>query len=126
MRRGARDRGQAAVELALVLPLILTLVLALFQIAVLARDQVLVIHAAREAAREGAVNSSVGAIESAAAAASSALHPERLSVSSSGRGGPGSRIHVIIRYRSPIVVPLVGTILSGIVLQAETTMRVER
>ena len=55
-KRGAR--GQATVELALVLPLILTMVLLALQIGLLARDQVLVVHAAREGARAAATDPS--------------------------------------------------------------------
>jgi Flp pilus assembly protein TadG len=41
------EDGQATVELALVLPLVAVLLLALVQAAVVARDQILVAHAAR-------------------------------------------------------------------------------
>jgi Flp pilus assembly protein TadG len=43
------------VEFALVLPLLLVLLLAIVQVGLLVRDQVLLVHAAREAARELAV-----------------------------------------------------------------------
>ena len=46
-----RDRGQAAVETALVLPLIMAVALAFVQVGLLVRDHILVVHAAREAAR---------------------------------------------------------------------------
>jgi Flp pilus assembly protein TadG len=49
------DRGQATVELALVLPLVAMLTLAIVQVALVARDQNLVTHAAREAARAGTI-----------------------------------------------------------------------
>ena len=52
-RRSARsdDGGQASVELALILPLVAGLLLAIMQAWVLARDQILVTHPAREAVR---------------------------------------------------------------------------
>ena len=43
-------------ELALVLPLVVALLLAVVQVGLIVRDQVLVVHAAREAAREAAVD----------------------------------------------------------------------
>ena len=46
-----RERGQATVEFALVLPLIVFALLAILQVGLVARDQIAVVHAAREAAR---------------------------------------------------------------------------
>jgi Flp pilus assembly protein TadG len=57
--RGRGERGQATVELALLLPVIATLVLLVVQSAMVARDQLLVTHAAREAARAAAVDPGV-------------------------------------------------------------------
>src|SRR4029078_2878808 len=45
-----RTRGQATVELALVLPLVVFALLAILQVGLVVRDQVAVVHAAREAA----------------------------------------------------------------------------
>ena len=125
MTREAGDGGQAAVELALVLPLVMAMLLALVQVGLLARDQVLVIHAAREAAREVAVDSGTGAAERAARGSSSALLPERLTVQSGVRPGPGGRVRVTVLYRSPTEVPLVGAAVGDMVLRGEATMRVE-
>lgn len=54
-RRGGQDTGQAAVELALVLPLLAAALAGLVQIGLIARDQVLLVHAVREAARQVSV-----------------------------------------------------------------------
>ena len=86
--RGDGDEGQAAVELALALPLVAVLLLALVQLGFLVRDQVLVVHAAREAARQAAVDSSADAVRRAAAG-SSRLAPDRVNVSMSGTGISG-------------------------------------
>ena len=53
-------------ELALALPLIALLLLAIVQVGLVVRDQVLLTHAAREAAREAAVNPSADAVRRAA------------------------------------------------------------
>jgi Flp pilus assembly protein TadG len=119
------EQGQAAVELALVLPLVAFLLLVLLQVGLIVRDQVLVVHAAREGAREAAVDPAPGAPQAAAAAAS-ALDPARLDVDVAGRGAVGSRVRVTARYRSPTAVPLVGAFLHDLVLEASATMRVER
>ncbi len=124
-RRGTGDEGQAAVELALVLPLVAILLLVLVQVGLLVRDQILVIHAAREAAREAAVDAAAD-VPTRAAAASSTLDEARLSVEASGRGGPGSRVRIHVTYRAPTDVPLVGAAIPDVTLEASATMRVER
>ena len=55
MRRARGSIGQSTVEFALVLPLVVLLVLFVVQGGLIVRDQLLVSHAAREAARAAAV-----------------------------------------------------------------------
>ena len=56
--RAGADRGQSTVEFALVLPLVVMVLLLVVQVGLVVRDQVLVVHAAREAARAAAVGDS--------------------------------------------------------------------
>jgi hypothetical protein len=119
------DQGQAAVELALVLPLVTALALALLQVALVVRDQVLVVHAAREGARAAAVSDGPEAPR-AAALAGGGLAADRVEVEASGRAGPGSRVRVLVRYDSPTDLPLVGPLVGDVGLSGSTTMRVER
>jgi hypothetical protein len=121
----AEERGQATVELALVLPLVAVLMLAIVQAAVVARDQILVTHAAREAARAAAVDDDPEVAERAAQRAGP-LVPERLDVEVGERGGVGESVRVVVRYRSPTRLPLVGAVVDDLVLDAAVTMRVER
>ena len=125
MRRDRGDGGQASVELALVLPLVFVLLLGIVQLGLLVRDQILVVHAAREAAREAAVDPAADAA-SRAAAASSTLDGSRLTVTTSGRGATGSRVRVEVAYRAPTGVPIIGPALGDLTLRASATMRVER
>jgi TadE-like protein len=122
---GGRDAGQTTVEFALVLPLVALVLLALVQTVVVARDQLLVVHAAREAARAAAVDPASGAALQAAEL-SGPLDPGRLDVDVSGRGPPGSRVRTVVRYREPTDLPIVGRLIGDVTLRAEATMRVER
>lgn len=125
MRVGVgRDRGQSSVEVALLLPFVALLLLAVVQVGLVVRDQVLVVHAAREAARAAAVDPA-GAAAADAAAAATALVPSRLDVAVSGRGEPGSRVEVVVRYRSVTAVPLVGRLVGDVTVSGRATMRVE-
>lgn len=118
------DRGQSSVEVALLLPFVALLLLAVVQVGLVVRDQVLVTHAAREAARAAAVDPDPRAATDAAASAAD-LAPVHLSVEVSGRGDPGSRVRVEVAYRSTTVVPLVGRLIGDVVVRSAATMRVE-
>jgi hypothetical protein len=124
--RGARDgarpaHGQATVEFALLLPLLMTFLVLLFQVALVARDQVLVAHAARDAAREAAVTADPRAVH---AAAHETLPGADVRVVRRGR--PGERAVVEVRYVSRTDLPLVGALLPDLTLRGRAVMRVER
>jgi Flp pilus assembly protein TadG len=125
-RRAHRGAGgQATVELALALPLVALLLLAVVQAALVARDQVLVTHAAREGARAAAVSAEADAARRAVEQAGP-LRVADLEVTVSGRGEVGSRVRVEVRYRASPRVPGADLILGDIELVGSATMRVER
>jgi Flp pilus assembly protein TadG len=119
-----REGGQATVEVALLLPLVATMLLGVVQVGLVVRDQVLVTHAAREAARAAAVDPRA-AVAREGAEAGARLDPTRLEVDLGGSAEPGGRLTVTVRYRSPTTVPLVGQLLGDRLLTASATMRVE-
>jgi Flp pilus assembly protein TadG len=114
------DRGQAVVELALALPLLALLLLALVQLVVVVRDQLAVVHAAREGARAAAVSGAPDGDGAAAARKATSLNPLEVSV-----GHSGGSATVTVRYRSPTDVPLIGAVLPDIVISSTATMRDE-
>jgi Flp pilus assembly protein TadG len=117
-------RGQATVELALVLPVVVFLTLAVGQVAVIGVDSILVHHAAREAARAAAVEPAVGPARSAARGAA-ALDGDRLDVQLSGGTEPGDSLTVSVTYRSVTNLPLVGRLVGDVELSSTVTIRVE-
>jgi Flp pilus assembly protein TadG len=112
------------VETALVLPIVVLFLLAVVQVGLVVRTQVLVTHAAREAARAAAVDPDPGAAGRAADGATS-LDPGRLQVDVAGRDGRGSQVHVQVRYRAATDVPIVGALVGDVLVEADATMRVE-
>lgn len=119
MTRG--ERGQATVELALLLPVLVASLLAVVQVALIVRDQVAVVHAAREAARTAAVDPDPAR---AVAAAQAVLDDADVSVGP--RPEVGEQIEVSVSYRSATEVPMVGPLIPDPVLRARAVMRVER
>lgn len=109
--------------MALVLPVIVVLTLIVVQVGLVARDNLLVHHAAREGARRAAVEPTEAAARGGALAGSPALDPDRLSIDLDGGRLTGDRITVMVRYRAGRIVPLVGA--TEVELSARVTMRVE-
>ena len=123
------DHGQATVELALVLPVVVVLLLVGAQVAVVLHDQVLVLHAAREAARAAAVQpagSRAATVDATQAvrAALPAHRSERYRITVHQRA-PGL-VEVRVATSSPTDVPLVGRLLPDVPLSASVVMAVER
>lgn len=116
------DGGQATVELALIMPLLILLALSIVQVGVLVHMRVLVTHAAREAVREAAVGSGPDEVTIAAAAAGP-LDPDRLSVDLETSG---ERVVVSVHYDAPTEVFLVGPLLGDVGFDASATMRLEQ
>lgn len=114
------DRGQAVVELALALPLLALLMLTLVQLTVVVRDQLAVVHAAREGARAAVVSGAPDGDGAAAARQATSLTPLEVSV-----GHADGSARVTVRYRSPTDVPLIGAVLPDIDIQSTATMREE-
>lgn len=115
-----QERGQASVELALVLPLIALLALAILQTALVARDAVLLSHAAREAARAAAIEPGSGG---AAARRASGLHADHLKVIEHKQGDHLLRVEV--DYRSATDLPVIGGLVPDVRLSTTVVIRSE-
>jgi hypothetical protein len=119
--RARSDHGQATVELALVLPLMFAMLVLLFQVALVARDEILVTHAARDAAREATLTRDPNRI---AAAAQRTLPGATVRIVH--RGGVGEPVEVRVTYVSRTDLPLVGVFVPDLSLHGRSVMRVEQ
>jgi hypothetical protein len=115
------EQGQATVELALVLPLVIALLVLVFQVALVARDEILVVHVARDAAREATVSRDPGRVSAAAV-----RNLPGATIRVVRRGGVGDPVEVAVTYVSRTNLPLVGALLPDLTLHADSVMRVER
>ncbi len=91
------------------------------QVGLVARDVVLLAHAAGVAARAAVVDADEAAVRDAVVA-TSPLAADRLSVSTSVSG---DWVTVTLRYRSPTDVPLVGTPVADVSLTERLVVRRE-
>jgi hypothetical protein len=119
-----REEGQATVELALLLPVVTVFVLLVIQVGLVVVARVRLEHGAREAVRVLAVAPDPTAARNGALAGGG-LDGDRLQLTSSGRGSPGSVVEVQLRYRLATDVPLVGALVGDVTLQTSAAMRVE-
>ncbi|HUI48028.1 MAG TPA: TadE family protein [Acidimicrobiia bacterium] len=119
--RARRADGQATVEFALLLPLLFGMLVLLIQLALVARDEILVVHAARDAAREATLTSEPDRI---VAAARRTLEGSNVRIVR--RGVVGDPVEIGLTYVSRTDLPLVGPLLPDITLHATAVMRVER
>jgi uncharacterized protein (UPF0333 family) len=117
----ARERGQATVEFALVLPVLVLALLAVLQVALVVRDRIAVVHAAREAARAASVDPDPGRAQRAAhrTLPGADVHVGR-------RGRIGEPVTVVVTYKSTTELPLVGPLFPDPTLRSRAVMRVEK
>jgi len=121
-----REVGTAAVEFALVLPLLLVITLALVQVGLLVRDRLLVESAARAGARAASLQDDAAAIRDAATAAAPSLDPAVLSLTVGRAGVRGDPVTVRVGYTAVVRVPLIDWLFeSGVAMHAISTDRQE-
>jgi Flp pilus assembly protein TadG len=121
-----RQRGTAAVEFSLVLPIVLALVLALVQVGLLVRDRLLVEAAVRSGARTAAVEPGDDVVRAAVLRAAPALEADAVSVATARAGSQGDPVTVTLTYVAPIRVPFVSWLFpSGVTMRSEATDRQE-
>ncbi|MCC5782362.1 pilus assembly protein TadE [Kocuria sp. CCUG 69068] len=111
MSRFRCARGAVAVEFALVLPLLLTILFAIIEFGHAYNVQISVTHAAREAARTMAVTQDWTAAQDAALASSPSLTPTDLQFPAEPACTAGMPVEVILTYPLP---GLTGLLPSGI------------
>jgi Flp pilus assembly protein TadG len=126
VRRRHAEPGSAAVEFALLLPILLLVLLALVQVGALARDQLVLTQASRAGAREAAVNGSIDAVHEAVRSAAAGLNSERVAIDVAWTGERGDPVTVSLTYEVPVASPLAGWLLpETVTLRSSATMRRE-
>jgi Flp pilus assembly protein TadG len=117
------QRGSAVVEFALVLPLFLVVLLGIVEVAVVARSEIQLVHAAREGAREAAASPDTRRSSAAVRAAlGEAGRRARISVTRPTEVGEKATVRVSLKHT--VAAPFFGGF--SLDLKAQSTMRVER
>ncbi|WP_040379291.1 TadE/TadG family type IV pilus assembly protein [Dethiobacter alkaliphilus] len=122
------EKGQAIVESALVLPIILLLLLGMVEMGRMGNAYLTVTNAARHGARLGAVGGTNAEIAERVQSAATALDPATIVVEiyPEHQRTTGQDIRVTVSYPMSLILPLPTSILEGPVLvSSDTTMRIE-
>lgn len=122
------EHGQAAVEFALVLPVLLLITLVVCQVALSLNCYLVVTSASREGARRGAETNDTDAARKAAMSAAGGLPgtgPE-VEVSFPEGRAKGSPVVVTVAYRMPLLLPGLERLISRPSFKRSTTMALER
>lgn len=130
-RRGAdRTQGQATIEAALTLPVVLIALLLIVQVGLVVRDVLALVQAAREGARAAAVTARNDAAVDAVHRSAGPLDVAMIDITiepDEGSRVRGSAVSVHLRYTERLRIPVVSRIASfELPLRASATMRTER
>jgi hypothetical protein len=123
------DDGQATLEAALTLPVVLLALLLIVQVGIVVRDALALTGAAREGARTAAVTASDDEARAAIRQAAGPLDAGRIEIAfaPSADWAAGEAITVRCSYVERLAIPIVSRIVSfDLPLRASSTMRAER
>ncbi len=120
MVKSRSERGQAVVEFALVLPVVLIFVLFVIQVGLVVRDQIALVHACGSAARAASISSQPNSAAAELFARIPSLSEAALQISTSDK-------YVTIRVSSlsKTDLPLIGALTPDISIHAEATYRLQ-
>lgn len=123
------NKGQALVEFAIILPILLIILMGIIEFGMMMNSYLTIQNAAREGARLGIVGGTDIEINTLITKISPSLNTSDLNVSISPdevSRNPGDTLDVNITYKYHMTVPIISAILGNeIDLHAVTSMRIE-
>ena len=129
MKSLKNQKGQALVEFAIILPILMLLVMGIFQFGMMLNSYLTIENASREGARAGIIGSSDAEIQNLIISTSPSLEPENLTVTitpSETNRKSGDTLTVKVTYNYKLTVPIISSLFNNvIVLNGQTSMRVE-
>ena len=121
------ERGQATLEAALAMPVVLLALLLIVQVGIVVRDALALDQAAREGVRTMAITASPDEARSAVARAAGPLDAGRITTDVSNATKRGDVADVDLSYVEELGIPIVSKIVAlHLPLKAQATMRLER
>lgn len=129
MKSLKNENGQALVEFAVVLPVLLLLVMGILQFGMMLNSYLTIENASREGARAGIIGDSDAEIQSLIVSTSPGLDPKNLTITitpDETSRKSGDSLTVTVSYNYNLTVPIVSALFNNaVILNGQTTMRVE-
>jgi len=123
------EKGQAMVEFALILPVLLLLVMGIAEFGMMFNAYLSVQNATREGARIGVVGASNEEMEERILNTSPSLNKERIVITiepGDNARASGETLRVLVNYDYKMAVPFISILFGGSVnLSGESSMRIE-
>jgi Flp pilus assembly protein TadG len=123
------EKGQSLVEFSIILPLLLLLLMGIFEFGLMLNSYLTIHNSAREGARLGIVAGSDSEINELITNISPTLDTENIIVNitpSEGSRESGGTLTVEVIYNYQVTIPIISNILNNVVvLKAQTSMRIE-
>lgn len=123
-----QEQGQALVEMALVISILLVLILGIVEFARIGHVYLVTAHASREGARVGSLQYSDGDIVEAVRKASASLDLEHVVVTinpSEGLRHRGEGVEVVVSYELAMITPVGSFLPNPFPIENKSIMRVE-
>jgi hypothetical protein len=124
------DGGQATVEAAMTLPIVLIALLLVVQVGVVVRDALALCQASREGARAAAITGDDASATDAVRRSAGPLDASRIAIDvepPSGERGRGGELTVHLSYAERLTIPIVSKLVSfEVPLRAASTIRIEQ
>jgi len=124
------DDGQATVEAAMTLPIVLIALLLIVQVGVVVRDAMALVQASREGARVAAVTGDDASASDAVRRAAGSLDATRIVIDIEpppGERTRGAPVTVHLSYADRLTIPIVSKLVSfDVPLRAAAVMRIEQ
>jgi hypothetical protein len=125
----ANERGQALIEFALVVPILLVLALAVAELSELSVARLALTHAAAEGARAGALTNDDRLVRASITAAAAPLDPDKLDIEidppEAQRGTDPRGTLLIVRLRYAVVAPLAFIGLPALIVRGDAARSIE-
>jgi Flp pilus assembly protein TadG len=121
------ERGQAIVETALIMPLLLMMLMGMVEMGRLSNAYLAVTHAARHGARYGAVGGSNSEIIDKVKYAAVPLNVDNLSVTISPETNrlTGNDLSITVAYPIELIIPVFSGLVNPVNVKSTVIMRVE-
>jgi Flp pilus assembly protein TadG len=130
-RSTKNQQGQAVVEFAVILPVLLLVLFSILQFGIVFNNYIQVTAAAREGARKAAVSRGLGAAGAKSAAITAAkgaapgLNQSKLTITFPNNPSFTAGTDVVVKVTYPYSINILGKVVGSGNLSSSTTMRVE-